>query len=110
MTPQLYINYKLKSVAHLPVKAFMYKIFSTFIDDVFAFIVKMPLKHRIMTLRDDVVFFGFLYQWWIYRVDKSRVNEFGFVFEDQGDEPENPLLIKKNGEEIDEKESNETFK
>ena len=116
MTPQLYINYKLKSVAHLPVKAFMYKIFSTFIDDVFAFIVKMPLKHRIMTLRDDVVFFGFLYQWWIYRVDKSRVNEFGFAFEDQGDVTENPLLIKKDGEilsqevEGDEKESNETCK
>jgi len=37
MTPQLYINYRLKSVAHLPVRAFGYKIFNTFIDDVFAF-------------------------------------------------------------------------
>jgi len=26
MTPQLYINYRLKSVAHLPWKAFMYKV------------------------------------------------------------------------------------
>lgn len=81
MTPQLYINYKLKSVAHLPLRAFFYKIFSTFIDDVFAFMVKMPLKHRLMTLRDDIIFFGFLYQWWIYRVDKSRPNEYGFQFE-----------------------------
>ena len=27
MTPQLFINYKLKSVAHLPWRAFMYKAF-----------------------------------------------------------------------------------
>jgi hypothetical protein len=81
MTPQLYINFKLKSVAHLPVKAFLYKIFNTFIDDVFAFLVKMPLKHRIMTLRDDIVFLGFLYQWYIYPADKSRPNEFGFVYD-----------------------------
>jgi hypothetical protein len=63
LTPQLYINYKLKSGAHLPLKAFAYKTFSTFIDDIFAFIVDMPMKHRLMTLRDDVIFIGFLYQW-----------------------------------------------
>jgi len=26
MLPQLFVNYKLKSVAHLPFKAFMYKV------------------------------------------------------------------------------------
>ena len=62
LTPQLYINYKLKSVAHLPMKAFMYKAFNTFIDDVYSVIVKMPMKHRIMTLRDDVIFLVFIYQ------------------------------------------------
>jgi len=82
MCPQLYINYKLQSVAHLPIRAFGYKIFNTFIDDVFAFLVKMPLKHKIMTLRDDVVFLGFVYQWWLYRRDGSRVNEFGFKYDD----------------------------
>ena len=82
MCPQLYINYKLQSVAHLPMGAFGYKIFNTFIDDVFAFMVKMPLKHKIMTLRDDVVFLGFVYQWWLYRKDASRVNEFGFKYDD----------------------------
>ena len=30
MTPQLYINYKLQSVAHLPIRVFAYKIFNTF--------------------------------------------------------------------------------
>ena len=79
MTPQLYINYKLQSVAHLPIKVFVYKIFNTFVDDVFAWVVKMPLKHRLMTLRDDVVFVVFLYQWWTYRIDSTRPNEYGFA-------------------------------
>jgi hypothetical protein len=83
MLPQLYINYKLQTVAHLPVKSFMYKIFNTFIDDIFAFIVKMPLKHKIMTLRDDLVFFGFVYQWYVYPADKTRTNEFGFQYGDE---------------------------
>jgi hypothetical protein len=80
MLPQIYINYKLKSVAHLPIRAFMYKIFNTFIDDAFAFAVKMPLKHRLMTLRDDLVFVIFLLQWWWYRVDHNRINEYGFRY------------------------------
>lgn len=83
MVPQLYINYKLKSVAHLPIRAFMFKLFNTFIDDVFVLLMKMPLKHRLMALRDDVIFLGFLYQWWIYPSDKSRVNEFGYQYSAQ---------------------------
>lgn len=39
----------------------------------------MPLKHRLMTLRDDLVFFIFLYQRWIYPVDVKRPDEFGYV-------------------------------
>ena len=31
-----------------------------------------------MLYRDDIVFFIFLYQRYIYKEDKSRVNEFGF--------------------------------
>ena len=81
LCPQLYVNYRLKSVAHLPWRVFMYKIFNTFIDDIFAFLISMPWKHRLMTLRDDVVFVAFLYQTYIYRVDKARPNEFGYVYE-----------------------------
>lgn len=83
MLPQLFINYKLKSVAHLPWRPFMYKAFNTFIDDVFAFIIKMPMTHRIACFRDDIVFFCYLYQLYLYPVDKSRVNEFGFSAEDE---------------------------
>lgn len=39
------------------------------------------MKHRVMTLRDDVVFLVFLYQYWIYRTDKTRENEFGIAYE-----------------------------
>ncbi|CAH8288287.1 unnamed protein product [Heterobilharzia americana] len=77
MTPQLFLNYRLKSVAHLPWKAMTYKAFNTFIDDFFAFIIVMPTSHRIACLRDDLVFLIYLYQRWLYPVDKSRVNEFG---------------------------------
>ncbi|XP_015681214.1 cleft lip and palate transmembrane protein 1 [Protobothrops mucrosquamatus] len=83
MTPQLFINYKLKSVAHLPWRMLTYKALNTFIDDLFAFVIKMPMMYRIGCLRDDVVFFIYLYQRWIYRVDLSRMNEFGISGEDQ---------------------------
>jgi hypothetical protein len=77
MTPQLFINYKLKSVAHLNLKTFAYKAVNTFIDDLFSFVIKMPTLHRLACFRDDIIFFIYLYQRWIYPVDKSRVNEFG---------------------------------
>jgi len=75
MTPQLFINYKLKSVAHLPWRVFTYKAINTFIDDLFAFIIKMPTMHRLSCFRDDVIFLIYLYQRWIYPVDKSRTDE-----------------------------------
>lgn len=49
----------------------------SFIDDLFAFTIKMPTLHRLATLRDDIIYFIALYQSWVYRVDHRRVNEFG---------------------------------
>ncbi|XP_014211927.1 cleft lip and palate transmembrane protein 1-like protein [Copidosoma floridanum] len=74
MLPQLFVNYKLKSVAHLPWRSFMYKAFNTFIDDVFAFIITMPIAHRVACFRDDAVFMMYLYQRWLYPVDNSRID------------------------------------
>ncbi|XP_025410544.1 cleft lip and palate transmembrane protein 1 homolog [Sipha flava] len=88
MTPQLFINYKLKSVAHLPWRMMSYKCLNTFIDDIFAFVIKMPTMYRLGCFRDDVVFFIFLYQRWIYRVDPTRVNEFGYAAESPEEQPE----------------------
>ena len=82
MTPQIFVNYKLKSVAHMPWRVMVYKVF--FIDDVFAFVLMadhMSSKHKLMTLRDDVVFLAFLFQLWCYPLDKTRPDEFGFVYE-----------------------------
>lgn len=61
----------------MPGKALTYKFLNTFIDDLFAFTIKMPTLHRIATLRDDVIFFIWLYQSYKYKVDYTRVNEFG---------------------------------
>lgn len=122
MTPQLFINYKMKSVAHLPWRMMSYKFLNTFIDDIFAFVIKMPTMYRLGCFRDgmyniivdgkslitlifymiiilcdisstDIVFFIFLYQRWIYKVDVTRVNEFGF-----SGEMENQT--KPNGEQL----------
>ncbi|KAL2347127.1 hypothetical protein Fmac_001127 [Flemingia macrophylla] len=82
MCPQLFINYKLKSVAHLPWRQMTYKFLNTIIDDLFAFVIKMPTLHRLSVFRDDLIFLIYLYQRWIYPVDKKRVNEFGFGGED----------------------------
>jgi len=72
MTPQLYINYKLQSVEHLPWRALTYKAMNTFVDDVFAFLIDMPMMHRLSCFRDDIIFFIYIYQRWKYSVDKTR--------------------------------------
>jgi hypothetical protein len=96
MVPSLYINYRLKSVAHMPAKAMTYKFLNTFIDDLFAFTIKMPWLHRLATLRDDVIFFVYLYQSYVYKVDYSRVNEFGQGGVDEDEEEEKKAIEGKD--------------
>ena len=76
---QLYINYKLKSVAALPWRQMTFKFLNTIVDDLFAFVIKMPWLHRLSVFRDDLVFLVYIYQRWAYRVDKRRPNEFGYA-------------------------------
>ena len=102
MVPSLYINYRLQSVAHMPARAMTYKFLNTFIDDLFAFTIKMPMLHRLATLRDDVIFFVYLYQSWMYRVDYGRVNEFGQGGDDE-DEKEGKQGETKEERVADEK-------
>ena len=61
----------------MPARAMTYKVLNTFIDDLFAFTIKMPTLHRLATFRDDIIFFVYLYQSYAYKVDTTRVNEFG---------------------------------
>eukprot|EP00252_Welwitschia_mirabilis_P019611 TRINITY_DN4588_c0_g1_i2.p1 TRINITY_DN4588_c0_g1~~TRINITY_DN4588_c0_g1_i2.p1 ORF type:complete len:615 (+),score=94.38 TRINITY_DN4588_c0_g1_i2:204-2048(+) len=98
MCPQLFINYKLKSVAHLPWRQMTYKFLNTIIDDLFAFVIKMPTLHRLSVFRDDVIFLIYLYQRWIYPVDKKRVNEFGFGGEDKADSAKDSLSGENEAE------------
>lgn len=105
MVPSLYINYRLQSVAHMPSKTMTYKFLNTFIDDLFAFTIRMPTLHRLATLRDDVIFFVWLYQKWAYRTDHTRVNEFGQGGEDsdeEGDEDKKPEkgLLEQDTKEL----------
>jgi len=83
MLPQLFLNYKLKSVAHLPWRAFMYKAFNTFIDDLFAFIITMPTAHRVACFRDDIVFLVYLYQRYLYPVDPTRLDQSGSMMDEE---------------------------
>eukprot|EP00931_Biecheleriopsis_adriatica_P041800 TRINITY_DN23847_c0_g1_i1.p1 TRINITY_DN23847_c0_g1~~TRINITY_DN23847_c0_g1_i1.p1 ORF type:complete len:606 (-),score=119.80 TRINITY_DN23847_c0_g1_i1:26-1798(-) len=87
MTPQLFINYRMKSVANLPWRRFIYRAINTFIDDLFSFIIKMPTMHRMSCFRDDIVFIIYLYQRHIYPVDKNR-NFDEDVVEDEEEEQE----------------------
>mmetsp|Transcript_28507 Transcript_28507/g.66816 ORF Transcript_28507/g.66816 Transcript_28507/m.66816 type:complete len:613 (+) Transcript_28507:67-1905(+) len=90
--PQLFINYKLKSTAHMPWRTLCYKALNTFIDDLFAFIIKMPTMHRLSCLRDDVIFVIYIYQRYAYGVDSKRANEYGQCEED-GPLPEPARLL-----------------
>nr|XP_034174735.1 cleft lip and palate transmembrane protein 1 homolog [Osmia lignaria] len=107
MTPQLFINYKLKSVAHLPWRMMSYKFLNTFIDDIFAFVIKMPTLYRIGCFRDDIIFFIFLYQRWIYKIDHTRVNEFGFSGEMEAN---NKMINDKKQEPIEDQPKTEIDK
>ncbi|KAG8464691.1 hypothetical protein KFE25_010059 [Diacronema lutheri] len=80
MTPQLFVNYKLKSVSYLPWRVLCYKAFTTFVDDAFSLLVSMPTAHRVACLRDDLVFFALLYQRRCFPVDLSRANEYGYAY------------------------------
>uniref|UniRef100_A0A915PQW2 Cleft lip and palate associated transmembrane protein n=1 Tax=Setaria digitata TaxID=48799 RepID=A0A915PQW2_9BILA len=110
MTPQLFINYKLKSVAHLPWRMLTYKFINTFIDDLFAFVIRMPTMYRLGCFRDDIVFLIYIYQRWIYRVDPTRVNEFGVSLEDPTGEkePQKQLTDSTLSSDIDLHSSTET--
>ena len=66
---------------------------NTFIDDLFAFVITMPIMHRLACLRDDVIFFIFLYQRYKYKTDYTRVNEYG-----QCEEPTAEMLAEINEE------------
>uniref|UniRef100_A0AAQ4QG48 Lipid scramblase CLPTM1L n=1 Tax=Gasterosteus aculeatus aculeatus TaxID=481459 RepID=A0AAQ4QG48_GASAC len=83
MLPQLFVNYKVRFILVDYFDFFFCQAFNTFIDDVFAFIITMPTSHRLACFRDDVVFLIYLYQRWLYPVDKTRINEYGVSYDEK---------------------------
>ena len=73
-------------------------VFLSLVLDLFAFTIRMPTLHRLATLRDDVIFFIWLYQKWKYRTDFTRVNEFG-QGGDSDDEAESEQKKKEGAKE-----------
>uniref|UniRef100_A0A1I8F562 Lipid scramblase CLPTM1L n=1 Tax=Macrostomum lignano TaxID=282301 RepID=A0A1I8F562_9PLAT len=97
MTPQLFINYKMKSVAHLPWKALTYKPSIPSLTTCLLLLSECPPRTGWPAFRDDVIFIIYMYQRWLYPVDKSRTNEFGQSFDeaepssgDAGDKSRDP--------------------
>jgi len=50
----------------------------------------MPIMHRLACLRDDLVFFIYLFQRYKYKTDFSRVNEYG-----QCEQPTEEMLAEQ---------------
>ena len=52
-------------------QALMYRAVNTFIDDLFAFVIRMPTLHRLSCFRDDVVFIIIMYQRYKYKARRN---------------------------------------
>jgi hypothetical protein len=102
MTPQIYINYKLKCVSHMPVKALTYKFLNTIIDDLYAFAVKTTTLYRISCFKDDVIFVIFIIQMVLYRKNirkeenpEIKQTEMKEINNAEEETPEEEKLIKE---------------
>ncbi|KAJ1917227.1 hypothetical protein IWQ60_007845 [Tieghemiomyces parasiticus] len=73
MTPQLFLNHRLRSVEAMSITTFVYRAINTFVDDLFALVIPMPGLTRASAFRDDIVFVVLLYQWW--KFPKRAVQE-----------------------------------
>ena len=108
LTPQIYLNYKLKSVEHLPMKAMTYKFLNTIIDDLYAFAVKTPTMYRIFCFRDDVIFVIYIYQIFKYRrnsrAEQIEKQKKEFLEEKKKKEEEKIKEKEKEKEKIKEKQ------
>merc|ERR1712099_144307 len=67
MTPQVFMNYRMKSVEHLPWRALTYQAINTFIDDIFVLCIRMPEVQKYSVFRDDIIFVICCFQRWLYR-------------------------------------------
>ena len=67
LTPQLFINYQMKSVKSIDWKKFWYKWFNSLVKIVWLMLMPMPNLYRFAQFREIVVMLLFLIQWCIYK-------------------------------------------
>lgn len=75
MTPQVFMNWRLKSVEHLPWRALTYQAINTFIDDIFMLCIRMPEIQKYSVFRDDIIFVICCVQRWMYRKGTLAVSD-----------------------------------
>ena len=107
MIPQLVVNYRLKTVAGMSHAALMFKFLNTFIDDLYTFVAKMPLMMKIACFRDDVIFFIWVFQCFIYETDSSRSNEYDMMLKPANEEEEEEDKVDEHKSEEKEQKNEE---
>ena len=108
LTPQVYLNYKLQSVEHLPIKVLSYKFLNTIIDDLFAFAVDTPTLYRISVFKDDVIFVIYIYQMIKYRNNRTdpEPEEVKRIEENKSEFKESEMTTNNISEEVGDKKIN----
>jgi len=93
MMPQVFLNYRLKSVEHLPWRALSYQAVNTFVDDIFTLCIRMPEVVKYSVFRDDIVFIICIFQRHLYKKRRGE-NEI------PGEEKKKNDDADKEGEEL----------
>lgn len=86
LTPQLYLNYQMKSVPAMPWRTLAYKFVDAIIDDIANYAMGSPTIVLLMHLNDDFAFLVLIYQRYLYREDPNRV---------EGEEPADQIEDSK---------------
>ncbi|XP_067094325.1 lipid scramblase CLPTM1L-like isoform X2 [Osmerus mordax] len=76
MTPQLFINYKMRSVAHMEGNVLVYRGLSTLVNDVFSSLFSGHSSLQLSCFRDELLLFIYLYQRRRYAVSKTSGQEY----------------------------------
>ncbi|XP_046887009.1 cleft lip and palate transmembrane protein 1-like protein [Hypomesus transpacificus] len=76
MTPQLFINYKTRSVAHMQGNVLVYRGLSTLVNDVFSSLFSGHSSLQLSCFRDELLLYIYLYQRRRYAVSKTSGQEY----------------------------------
>ena len=103
LAPQLYLNFKLKSVPVMPWRTLAYKFVDAIIDDISNYAMGSPMLIMIIHLNDDVAFIILIFQRWLYKEDSNRFEGDAQVIQADKVESNEETSELKNTETIEEK-------